>query len=165
MLDEEPCPHEPGTPLPDEDHVLRYIRKKHVDNGIVCGAGFMRRPTEDTPPSVNWMECFTPPIVNQIEEISARRRIKYEKRGKLVRINVGHTKRYVAENVTLSSAETPILFVLAFLHDPLRAEKEQPADPSHALIDGIPVERTPDAELIQDLLVDCILDQFDVVPD
>jgi hypothetical protein len=47
----------------------------------------------------------------------------------------------------------------------LRAEKEWPADPSHAVINGIPVEKTPDAELIQDLFVDCILDQFDVVPD
>jgi hypothetical protein len=161
----EPCPPEPGTPVPEEDHVLRYIRKKHVDNGIVSGAGFMRRPSEDTPPSVNWMECFTSSLEKQVAEISARRRIKYEMRGKLVRINVGHTRRYVAENAKRHTTKPPSLIVLAFLHDPLRAEKEWPADPSHAVINGIPVEKTPDAELIQDLFVDCILDQFDVVPD
>jgi hypothetical protein len=85
--------------------------------------------------------------------------------GKLVRINVGHTKRYVAENATRPAEEDANAIVLAFLHDPLPAEKRWPADSSHAVIDGIPVENTPDAELIQDLLVDCILDQFDVEPD
>jgi hypothetical protein len=145
--------------------VLRYIRKKHVDNGIVNGAGFMRRPAEDTPPSVNWMECFPPPTANQVAEISGRRRIRYEKRGKLVQINVGHTKRYVTENAARLIAENASAIVLAFLHDPLRAEKDWSADPSHAVIDGIPVEKTPNAEGIQDLLVDCILEQFDVVPD
>ena len=161
----KPLPPEPGTPLPEEDYVLRYIGKKHVDNGVVNGSGFMRRPTEDTPPSVNWMEYFPPPMTNQVAEISAHRRIKYEKRGKLVRINVGHTKRYVAENARWPVAENQRAIILAFLHDPLRAENKWPADPSHAVIDGIPMEKTPDAELIRDLLVDCIVDQFDVVAD
>jgi hypothetical protein len=117
-----PLPPKAGTPLPEEDHVLRYIRKKHVDNGVVNGAGFMRRPTEDSPPSVNWMECFPPPVANQVDEISARRRLKYEKRGKLVRINVGHTKRYIAENAPRPVAESANAIVLAFLHDPLPTE-------------------------------------------
>ena len=120
-------PPQPQTPLPDTDHVLRYIGRRHVDNGVVNGSGFMRRPQEDTPPSVNWMECFPLPIENQVWEISARRRIRYEKRGLLVRINVGHTMRHVEENATI-----PI--TLAFLHDPLPAEEGEngkPADDSY----------------------------------
>ena len=151
-------PPQPQTPLPDADHVLRYIGRKHVDNGVVNGSGFMRRPLEGTPPSVNWMECFPPPIERQVQEISARRRIKYEKRGLLVRINVGNTKQYVAQNQAIA-------ITLAFLHDPLPAENGKPEDPSHAVIDGIPIEKTPEAELVQDLFVDCILNQFDVTPD
>jgi hypothetical protein len=52
-----------------------------------------------------------------------------------------------------------------FLHDPLPAENGKPEDPSHAVIGGIPIEKTPEAELVQDLFVDCILNQFDVTPD
>jgi hypothetical protein len=158
---------EPNTPLPEDDHVLRYIGKKHVDNGVVNGSGFMRRPTEDAT-SVNWMECFAPPVPNQVGEISKRRRIKYERRGQLVRINVKHTMLYVVENAK------PTEIVLAFLHDPLQAISAgggnstttgKPADPSHALIYGVPVEKTPEAELIRDLFVACIIEQFAVEPD
>jgi hypothetical protein len=147
----------PGTPLSDDGHVLRYIGRKHVDDGVVNGSGFMRRPGEDAP-SVNWMECFPPPVENQVAEISARRRIRYERRGQLVLINVGHTKHYVIENATI-----PI--ELAFLYDPLVAENCWPKDCSHAVIEGVPAVDTPEGELVQDLFVNCILEQFDVVPD
>jgi hypothetical protein len=156
-LDSEPLPPEPGKPLPDSDHALRYIGKKHVDNGNVNGSGFMARPGEKAP-SVNWMECFPAPIDNQVAEISARKRIKYERRSRLVRINVAHTKQYVSAN-----APTPI--ELAFLHDPLLPENDTPEDPSHAVIEGVPTVNTPDAELVQDLFVDCIIDQFPTVTD
>jgi hypothetical protein len=152
-------PPQPQTPLPDADHVLRYIGRRHVDNGVVNGSGFMRRPRETTPPSVNWMECFPLPIEKQVEEISARRRIKYEKRGLLVRINVEHTKQYVTENAR------GIAVTLAFLHDPLPAENGKPEDDSHAVIDGTPIEKTPESELVQDLFVNCILNKFEVIPD
>jgi hypothetical protein len=151
---------QPQTPIPDADHVLRYIRRKHVDNGVVNGSGFMRRPQEDTPPSVNWMECFLLPIEKQVQEISARRRLKYEKRGLLVRINVGHTRQYVAKN----AKDAGIAITLAFLHDPLPAENGKPADDSHAVIDGTPLEKAPGVELVQDLFVDCILNKFEVTP-
>ena len=145
-------------PLPDADHVLCYIGRKHVDAGVVNGSGFMRRPQERSPPSVNWMECFPLPVEKQVQAISARRRIKYEKRGLLVRINVGDTRLYVAENAKIE-------ITLAFLHDPLLAENGWPEDESHAVIDGIPIQKTPEAELIQDLFVDCIINKFEVTPD
>ena len=69
--------------------------------------------------------------------------------------------RHVEENATI-----PI--TLAFLHDPLPAEEGEngkPADDTHAVIDGIPIEKTPEAELLQDLFVECILDKFNVTPD
>lgn len=147
----------PGAPIPDGDHVLRYIRKKHVDNGVVNGSGFLTRPQEEMA-SVNWIECFAPPLKNQVAEISARRRLKYEKRALLVRLNVGHTKQYVVERALI-----PIQ--LSFLHAPLQAEDGKPADPSHALIDGVPTLDTAEGEAIKDLFTHCILERFPVVPD
>ena len=125
-----------GTPLPDHDHVLRYIGKRHVDNGVVNGSGFFIRPTEDLP-SVNWMECFPPPIDNQVAEIKARRRLRYEKNALLVRLNVGATKQYLS----LSSTTT---VEVDFILDPLPAENGRPEDPSHAVIKGVPVVDTPE---------------------
>jgi hypothetical protein len=154
---DERVPPDPGTPIPDDDHVLRYIARKHVDNGLVNGAGFLNRPHEEAS-SVNWMECFPLPLENQVSQISQRRRLRYEKRAQLVRLNVGETRRYVTANATI-----PI--ELSFLHDPLPAKGDFPEDQSHALIYGLPTLETPEAELVKDLLADCVLETFAVVPD
>lgn len=153
----------PNDPIPDRDHALRYIGRKHVHDGVVNGSGFMRRPEtshsqEESASSINWMECFPFPVSNQVQEIKVRRRIKYEKRGILAKINIGQTKQYVATNATVA-------VTLAFLHDPLKATTDKPADPSHAGIHGIPIVNTPEAELLQDLLVHCIIEKFPVDPD
>ena len=152
-------PLKPGDPLPDPDHVLRYIGKKHVDNGVVNGSGFLTRPQEKAP-SVNWLEHFPPPLENQVESVKAARRLKYEKKGKIVRINVGHTKKYVASN-------SPIPIQLYFAYDPLDADPSKgfAADFSHAEIRGVPVENTPEGDLIKDLLADCIIDSHEFIPD
>jgi hypothetical protein len=150
-------PPELGAPLPDPDHVLRYIGKKHIDDGVVNGSGFLARVGEDAP-SVNWMECFLGPAANQVAEISARRRIRYERRAQLAQLNVGQTKNYVAENA-------PMLVKLSFLHDPLAAETTLSEDLSHAIINGVPAPNTPEGELVGDLLVGCIMILYPVVPD
>jgi hypothetical protein len=146
-----------GSSLRDDHHVLRYIGKKHVDNGVVNGSGFLTRPQENAP-SVNWMEYFALPVINQVSEITSRRRMRYEKNALLVRLNVGHTRRFVGSN-------SPIPVELSFIHDPLPAENGKPEDPSHAIVTGVPVIETPEGELIKDLLTHCILERFPVVPD
>jgi hypothetical protein len=146
-----------GSSVSDDDHVLRYIRKKHVDNGVVNGSGFLTRRQEDAP-SVNWMECFVLPTSNQVSEITARRRMRYEKNALLVRLKVGDTRRYVGAN-------SPIPIELSFIHDPLPAENGKPEDPSHAVITGVPLLETPEGELIKDLFTHCIIERFAVVPD
>ena len=148
---------QPGTPVPDPDHVLRYVGKKHVDDGVANGSGFLARVGEDAP-SVNWMECFLLPVENQVAEVAARRRIRYEKRAQLVLLNVGQTRSYVAQNATV-----PVQ--LLFLHDPLDADDRFPEDPSHAIINDVPVINTPEGELIGDLLADCIIGIYPVAPD
>ncbi len=120
------------------------------------GSGFLARPGEEAPSS-NWIECFSAPFTNQLTEIRARKRIRYEKRGKLVRLNVSNTERHIRDN-----AATEIVFV----HDPLEAEAVYPPDPSHALANGVPqIDAGPEAELIGDLFLDCILESMEVLPD
>ncbi|CAN0119584.1 unnamed protein product, partial [Phaeothamnion confervicola] len=143
--------------IPDADHVLRYIGKKHVDNGVVNGTGFLSRPAEDSP-SVNWMERFDLPLENQVKCVADRRRIRYEKRARLVRLNVGATKDYVR-------SQSPIAIELSFVSDPLEAENGRPADISHALIRGVPTVETPEGEAVKDLFSHCILNEFAVTPD
>ena len=138
-----------GSPLPEADRILRYIRPRHVEDGIVNGEGFLTRPGEDAP-SGNWLEWFDPPIANQVAGVRSVARLTYAKKGKLARLNVGQTTRYVREN-------DPNGLVLSFVHDPLDAKETQAADPSHSLIHGVPVQDTPEAALVKDLIAECIL--------
>jgi hypothetical protein len=153
-----------GDRLPADHHILRYIRKKDVDKdkNAINGSGFLARRGEDAPSS-NWIECFPAPLTSQLAEIRSRKRIQYEKRGKLVRLNVSRTEQHIRDNlVTISLTASDVQFV----HDPLEEDDKYPADPSHALAKGVPqIGAGPDAELIGDLFLDCILDTFDVIPD
>lgn len=138
-----------GSRLPDPDHVLRYIRPRHVENGVVNGEGFLTRPGEDAP-SVNWLEWFDPPVEDQVASVRSVARLSYAKTGQLARLNVGQTIRYVTEN-------EPNGLVISFEHDPLEADDKHRADPSHSLIRGVPVQDTPEATLVKDLIAECIV--------
>src|SRR5262245_18469221 len=129
-----------GDHVPGADHLLRYVDKKYVDQGTnqIDGSGFLARKGERSP-SANWMECFDPPTQNQINEIRAVKRITYEKKGRLARINVRQTIQHVTENAK-------ILVPLAFVHDKLERTERHPPDPSHVLMHGIPELNTSEAE-------------------
>lgn len=98
-----------------------------------------------------------------MDEIKNRKRFSYEKRGKLVKLNVEQTEQCIFEK----SAEAGIAASrVLFIHDQLEADDIHPADPSHALATGVPVIDTgPEAELIGDLFLECVLEVFDVEPD
>jgi hypothetical protein len=137
------------SPLPDSDHVLRYIPPRHVEDGVVNGEAFLAKPAEDAP-SVNWLEWFDPPIENQVAGVRSLARVRYAKTGRLAQLNVGQTIQYVREN-------DPNGLVLSFVHDPSDATDTHPADPSRSLIYSAPTQDTPEATLIKDLMADCIL--------
>jgi hypothetical protein len=147
-----------GERVPLGDHLLRYIDKKYVDSGTgqVEGSGFLGRRGEGAPSS-NWMECFPAPVQNQVAEIRAVKRLTYEKRGRLARINVGQTIQHVTTNASVS-------IELAFVHDQLDATVCHPPDPSHVLMHGIPELDTSEAEFVRDLLRECILELFVPTP-
>jgi hypothetical protein len=152
-----------GDKLPDADHVLRYIRKKFVDlKDQIAGDAFLSRPPEkDDGPSVNWMEFFSGDTASQIAEIRKVKRMTYEKRGRVAKLQVGRTKRYLQESAALA---------IDCIYDPLPAidgdaKTCKPPDPSHAYMKGVPFVDTPQGAAIRDLLVHCIDESFPVVPD
>ena len=152
----KPAPRK-GSSVPKTDHVLRYIRPRHVEDGVVNGEAFLTRPGEDAP-SVNWLEWFDSPLENQVAGVRSVTRLTYAKTGKLARLNLGQTTRYVREN-------HPNSLTISFVHDPLDANETYPLDASHCLIHGVPVQDTPEAALVKDLIADCILPPlFPAVP-
>jgi len=143
-----------GDPVPDPDHVLRYVGGNHIENGEINGSGLLRRSNE-THPSVNWLERFSGDLEDRVAEVRRRRRLTYGATARLACLNVGHAKTYVLQNDPNSRRITVI-------QDPLDEDRERgsPEDPSHSLIEGVPGVDTPEGELIGDLLAKCILDSF-----
>jgi hypothetical protein len=136
-----------GDELAQEHHVLRYIRPRHISDGVINGAGFLRRPQESAA-SVNWLEYFKDKVViEQIESVKAAP-LDYSPKGLLAKLNVGATKQYIAEN-----SDNP---ELQFIYDPTK-------DPTHSLIYNIPEQDTPEAEYVKDLLVHCIVDIYPTI--
>ena len=161
---EKPLPLN-GSKIPGSDHVIRYVGPRHIDNGVVNGEAFRKRPDEIAP-SVNWLEWFEPPIEKQVEGVRRLRRLTYSKNGVLAKLNVEQTARYVRES-DVAGLE------LSFVHNPLEAKIEDPikstppreADPSHGLIYGVPVNDPSLAAMVNDLIAQCIIPpNFPTVP-
>ena len=136
--------------IPTTDHVLRYISPRHIDNGVINGVGILGRPLEKGEASANWLECFQGNLLEQLNEVRIRKRIKYAATGKLVRLNVGVTYTYLKEKN----------YGIKFLKDPLPAIEDYVEDPSHALICGLPDNESSERTIIGDFLEHCILDSF-----
>ena len=68
------------------------------------------------------------------------------KSGRLAELNVGATKKHIRSE----------LENLRFIHAPLPATDEHNADPSHSEITGLPPANSPEAELIGDMMAECI---------
>jgi hypothetical protein len=147
-----------GDPIPATDHVLRYVGGTHFDEGQINGSAFLCRSTE-TSPSANWLECFGGALLERIDQVRQRARIKYGATARLARINVGRAIAYVRENDANSLTFEIVLDELNA--DPLLGFSE---DPSHSLMNGIPKIGTPRAELIGDLLARCVIDSFPARP-
>jgi len=142
----------PGDSLPDPDSVLRYVRSKYYDRAAIMidGNAFLSRPAEHGGPSFNWLECFEGEPEAQIDAIRRLRRIKYEKHGRLARLNVGRTKAYLLGHS------------IDFVYDPLPEDAERgfSADPSRAYLAGAPEIDSPEGEAIGDLIVHCVVQVF-----
>lgn len=136
-----------GDELPDDSHVVRYAKPTLVrEDGSVGGEAFQLRSGEESL-SLNWLECF-PGISKpqQIDEVRGRSRLQLRQNGRFAELTVGQTKEHVHGE----------LADLRFVHDPLEAEDGFEADPSHSEIMGLPPADSPDAELVGDMIAECV---------
>ena len=133
--------------IPNDGNVVRYLRPTQIDQGVVDADGFFR-PGENEP-SINWLEAFPAPLANQLDNVRRVARLTYAATGHSVQLPVGPTRYFVR-------LDDPVSTDLQFDSDPLEANERYAADPSHALIRGMPSHQTPEAALVRELLARCV---------
>ena len=136
-----------GDELPDDSHVIRYTKPTLVrEDGSVGGETLQLRSGEGSL-SVNWLECFTGISKSQqVDEVRRRSRLQLRPNGRFAEVHIGRTKQHV--DVELAN--------LRVVHDPLPAEREFESDPSHSEIAGLPPADSPEAELVGDMIAECV---------
>lgn len=82
----------------------------------------------------------------QVDEVRRRSRLQLRPSGRFAELNVDRTKEHVQGE----------LADLRFVHDPLEAEAGFEADPSHSEITGLPPADSLEAELIGDMIAECL---------
>ena len=117
----------------------------------------MRRASrpEETGVSVHWLEAFAPDKAIQLVEVRRRCRLKTVPNGRFAELNVGVVIQHVAGE----------LEGVGVVHDPLGSDDSFEEDPSHAQISGLPSGSSPEAELIGDLIAECVTTLHRAVPE
>ena len=139
--------------LPDDGHIVRYVKPSLVEDEAVDGSAFVLREDETTL-SVNWLEAFDGyDQDHQIREVRRLSRLRLATNGRFAKLNVGQTKRHVSECIEAIgvSAEPGISAA------PLDPTDEFEADPSHAVVTGFPPGDSDDALLIGDMIAECVV--------
>ena len=141
-----------GNQLPDDGHVVRYVKPSLVDGEVIDGGAFVLREDE-TGLSVNWLEYFGGNNERrQVDEVRNLFRLRLSRNGRFARLNIGDTK----EHVSAGAAEAGIVLKLAMSKAPLAATVQFASDPSHAEITGLPPTESDEAMLVGDLIADCV---------
>lgn len=140
-----------GDPLPNEDHIVRYVKPSSIDDGQVDGSEFRLRPDrpDDVGVSVNWLEYYlNQDKLAQLSEIRRVSRLSRRKNGRYAELNVGTVIAHLAAEIE----------GVGILHAPVDEEDGLEADPSHSEITGLPPGDSDQAALIGDLIAECVVD-------
>ena len=136
-----------GPDVPERDHIVRYARPSLIEDDEVDGSAFLLRPDEPGL-SVNWLEAFgDDDQSHQLSEVRRLFRLRLSANGRFAKLNVGQTKRYVAEEAD----------AIGILSVPLDSTDEFEADPSHAEIIDLPACESDQAMLVGDLIAECVM--------
>ena len=142
-----------GDELPNDSHVVRYVKPSLIDDEAVDGSAFVLRDNENGL-SVNWLEAFGGSDHQiQLNEVQRVFRLKRSRNGRFAKINVGETKRLVSEG----AKEAGLIVDLCMTEAPLVRTTEFEADPSHANITGVPLSGGDEAMVVGDLIADCLI--------
>ena len=142
--------------LPASDHIVRYIKPSIIqEDGTADGSDFRLRAArpDEKGLSVNWLEAFGSEKAYQLSEVRRLFRPHVKSNGRFAEMKIGTVLSWV-------SAE---LDTLRIVHDPLEAEGDFHADPSHAEITGLPPSDSDQAALIGDLIAECIIQMHPAV--
>ena len=132
-----------GREIQEDQRVVRYVRPRLVHSTgqadpeafVDAGAFVLRTLSDGTPEaglSVSWLGAFSGGTRSQLEKVTLHLRLKVTSNGRFAEFVVGDlTTLLAAENVDSS-----------VVHDPLEAEDDNPEDPSHALVLGLPLPST-----------------------
>lgn len=135
-----------ASALQPDDNVVRYASPRTIhDDGSVDGGAFRLRAGEDGL-SINWLEYFRgQPKARQLQAVRRLARLTLRNSGRLAELNVGETQAYLEQ-----------VHDLLFVRKPLAATGEYPADCSHSEIVGLPPGDSTAAELIGDMIAECV---------
>lgn len=140
-----------GDPVPDADHVVRYVKPRSFEDGVIDAGGFELGEGHKGI-SVNWLECFDGDKQAQLAEVRRLKRLTWRRNGCLAELNVGQTRWYL-------SKEIPDILIL---EDPLDPDPQEgyEADPSHSLICGVPHDPPERRQAIQDMIAECVINTY-----
>ena len=131
-----------GDQLPDDDHIVRYVKPSFLLNKKVTGDVFELRNNE-IGLSVNWLESIDNVDDDlRLNEIRRLSRLTLNRNGRFARLKVGDTIRRVFEEA----------LKIGIVEAPLDATIDFEADFSHAEILGLPQTENDKSELIGDLI-------------
>jgi len=138
-----------GDDLPQDDRIVRYVKPSMIqEDGTADGSEFCLRPNkpDEEGLSVNWLEVFGKDKVHQLSEVRRLCRLTLKSSGRFAEMNVGTVLQVVSEE----------LDTLRIVHDPLEAQQQFDADPSHAEMRGLPLGDSDQAMLVGELIAQCV---------
>ena len=136
-----------GDDLPDENHVVHYVKPTLVRKDGKAGSDAFRLRKDEYGLSIHWLECFVGLAKpQQLDEVRRLSRLKIPKSGRFAELNVGTTKQHLKEQLS----------DIRFVHKPLNAISNHEADPSHSEIVGLPELDSPQGALIGDMIAKCV---------
>ena len=135
-----------GGELPDDSHVVRYIRPTLIEDGKVLAGAFRLRKGESGL-SIHWLECFNGLVKpRQLDEVRRLCRLRTSSNGQFAELHAGRTKQHVMEKLN----------TVRFIHKPLDADASYEADPSHSEIVGLPPQDSSLRSMIGAMIAECI---------
>jgi hypothetical protein len=136
-----------GDTIPDQHHVARLCRPKHISDEKIQAGAFMVRASEESL-SVNWLEFLKSSCrekeISELQNVYSKKFNKVEARAQIAVLNVGE----VREKVLRESTDRRNLKVL---HDP------ETNDPSHS---GIYNLRHDDEIIIAELILETVQETY-----
>ena len=134
--------------LSKDDNITHYVKPSKVqDDGSIDPSVFRESALHDDGISVNWLEFFGEEREDERLRrvaLSIQRETSFD--GRFAEMNVGD----VIDCLGARGCQGNVL------HDPQEAQNGYGPDPSHCLIQGLPVPGSKDNKLAAEAIADCV---------